>query len=123
MSDVKNDIKNNTMVNTYRQQLMFLTKQKQQLQLQVNILDSTIKELKSSTEKRVYKGIGNVFIMTDKSKVLKSTDDAKETTSLKLKNIEKQEALILKKLNELGLKTENSTSKTENKENNVEGIA
>lgn len=119
--------KNNTMVNTYRQQLMFLAQQKQQLQLQINILDSTIKELKESKESKVYKGIGNVFIMSDKNKVLKNTEDTKETTALKLKNVQTQEETILKKLNELGLKDskskESKKEDAEEKSDSVEGVA
>lgn len=119
--------KNNTMVNTYRQQLMFLSQQKQQLQLQINILDSTVKELKESKESKVYKGIGNVFIMSDKNKVLKNTEDTKETTALKLKNVEAQEEKILKKLNELGLKDskpkESKKEDADEKSDSVEGVA
>ncbi|HRS42394.1 MAG TPA: prefoldin subunit [Candidatus Diapherotrites archaeon] len=87
-------------VNLYRQQLMFLTQQKQQLQFQKSVLENTIKELEKTKEKKVYKGVGNVFILSDKEDVLKDTKDLKETTDLRIKNIQKQEDVILKKINE-----------------------
>ena len=84
-------------VNLYRQQLMFLTQQKQQLQFQKSVLENTIKELEKTKEKKVYKGVGNVFILSDKEDVLKDTKDLKETTDLRIKNIQKQEDVILKR--------------------------
>jgi prefoldin beta subunit len=102
-------------VNMYRQQLMFLAQQKQQLQFQMNVLDNTIKELEKTKEKKVYKGVGNVFIMSDKDDVLKETKDLKDTIDLRIKNVQKQEDLILKKINEK-TKAENK-NKSEDKEN------
>lgn len=99
-------------VNMYRQQLMFLTQQKQQLQFQMNVLENTIKELEKTKEKKVYKGVGNVFILSDKDDVLKDTKDLKDTMDLRIKNVQKQEDLILKKINE---KTK-AESKSEDKE-------
>lgn len=110
---------NKNMVNTYRQQLMFLSQQKQQLQLQTNILSNTIKELESTKETKVYKGVGNVFILSDKEDVLKQTKDNKETLDLKLKNVEKQEEDTLKRLNDLS-KDNKDVKQTDN---NTEGIA
>lgn len=98
----------------YRQQLMFLTQQKQQLQFQMNVLENTLKELEKTKEKKVYKGVGNVFILSDKEDVLKDTKDLKETMDLRIKNIQKQEDVILKKINE---KTKaESKGKSEDKE-------
>jgi prefoldin beta subunit len=101
-------------VNMYRQQLMFLTQQKQQLQFQMNVLENTLTELEKTKEKKVYKGVGNVFILSDKEDVLKDTKDLKETMDLRIKNIQKQEDVILKKINE---KTKaESKNKSEDKE-------
>ncbi|MFA5745931.1 MAG: prefoldin subunit [archaeon] len=86
-------------VNMYRQQLMFLTQQKQQIQFQLNVLDNTIKELEKTKEKKVYKGIGNVFIYADKDEVIKETKDLKDTLDLRQKTVQKQEDAILKKIN------------------------
>ncbi len=85
----------------YRQQLMFLSKQKQQLQVQNNVLENTLKELENTQEKRVYKGVGNIFIMSDKEKAIAETKETKETIDLKLKQIQKQEDTIVSKVNSL----------------------
>jgi prefoldin beta subunit len=115
------DKKNTNMINTYKQQLMYISQQKQQIQFQVNILDSTIKELENTKEKKVYKGVGNVFVLSDKENVLKQTKDSKETVELKLKNLEKQESEFIKKLNELSKSNDNKNDKKT--EQNVEGVA
>ncbi len=85
--------------NMYRQQLMFLSQQKQQVQFQINVLENTLKELEKTKEEKVYKGVGNVFIYSDKSEVIKETKDLKDTLDLRIKNIQKQEDTILKKIN------------------------
>lgn len=106
-------------INKYKQQLMFLSNQKQQLQVQFNVLENTLKELEKTTEKRVYKGVGNVFIMSDKDKVVEDTKETKETIDLKLKNLQKQEDTIISKINSL---SKNEQNKEEDSQNN-EGIA
>jgi prefoldin beta subunit len=113
---------NTNMINTYRQQLMFLSQQKQQLQLQANILENTLKELDITKETKVYKGIGNVFILSDKEDVIKQTKENKETIDLRFKTVEKQEADILKKLNDLSKDSTKDDSDKKN-EGNPEGIA
>jgi prefoldin beta subunit len=90
---------NENMANMYRQQLMFLAQQKQQVQFQINVLENTLKELEKTKEEKVYKGVGNVFIFSDKSEVIKETKDLKETLDLRIKNIQKQEDTMLKKIN------------------------
>lgn len=110
---------NENAANMYRQQLMFLSQQKQQVQFQINVLDNTIKELEKTKEEKVYKGVGNVFIYSDKSEVIKETKDLKETLDLRIKNIQQQEDAMLKKIN--------SSSKPKGKgkdddEDEIEGV-
>ncbi len=106
---------NENMANMYRQQLMFLAQQKQQVQFQINVLENTLKELEKTKEEKVYKGVGNVFIFSDKSEVIKETKDLKETLDLRIKNIQKQEDTMLKKIN--------STSQPKEKdEDTIEGV-
>ncbi|MDD4049925.1 MAG: prefoldin subunit [Candidatus ainarchaeum sp.] len=113
--------KDNNMINTYRQQLMYLSQQKQQLQVQVNVLDSTVKELENTKETKVYKGVGNIFILKDKADVIKETKETKETVELRLKTVEKQENDTLKRLNDLS--KENKKEDKSKDETNTEGIA
>ncbi|MFH0906104.1 MAG: prefoldin subunit [archaeon] len=93
--------------NAFRQQLVYLTNQKQQLQIQQNLVNSMISELEKSKEKTVYKGVGNIFILTAKEDVIKESKDLKDTISLKIANVSKQEDFTLKKINSL------TTSKSE----------
>jgi prefoldin beta subunit len=118
--------KNTNMINTYRQQLMFLSQQKQQLQLQASVLENTIKELEITKEAKVYKGVGNVFILKDKSEVVKETKENKETVDLRLKTVEKQEADALKKLSELTKESQQEKAKGASpvlKDSSSDGIA
>ncbi len=121
MNKDKNVKDNSGAVNAYRQQLMYITNQKQQMQFQSNILDSTIKELETTKEKKVYKGTGNIFISKNVEDVLKETKETKETIGLRIKNIEKQETDLVKKLNEITRKDDKDNTKEI--DDNVEGIA
>jgi len=109
-------------VNMYRQQLMFLTQQKQQLQFQANVLENTIKELEKTKEKKVYKGVGNVFILSDKEEVIKDTKDLKDTIDLRIKNIQKQEDTIIKKINESTKAEGKSKSSKMDDIDDIEGV-
>ncbi|MEI8363843.1 MAG: prefoldin subunit [archaeon] len=119
------DMKDNSgAVNAYKQQLMFITNQKQQMQFQSNILDSTIKELETTKEKKVYKGTGNIFISKNVEDVLKETKETKETIALRIKTLEKQENELVKKLNELTRTGDKPGKKNSNSDDdNVEGVA
>lgn len=109
------------MANTYRQQLMFVSQQKQQFQIQVNVFENTIKELENTKEAKVYKGTGNIFILSDKEEVLKQTKENLETIQLRLKTLEKQESEIIKKLNEFSKEGKKAPEKED--VSNSEGIA
>ncbi len=100
----------------YRQQLMFLSNQKQQLQVQNNVLENTLKELEKTEENKIYKGVGNVFFLSDKTKVVEETKETKETIGLKLKNIQKQEDNIVSKINSLSNKDKDEESDSQNNE-------
>ena len=106
-------------VNMYRQQLMFLSQQKQQVQFQMNVLDNTIKELEKTKEKKVYKGVGNIFILSETDDVVKETKDLKDTMDLRLKNLQKQEDVIIKKINASSKPTK--SGKTEDLDD-IEGV-
>jgi prefoldin beta subunit len=107
-------------ITRYKQQLMYVTNQKQQLEVQKNVLDNTIKELEKTKEKKVFRGVGNIFINSDKDHVVKDTMDLKETVELQIKNLQKQEESIIEKLNSL---SKSNSEKEDSKDNNSEGIA
>jgi prefoldin beta subunit len=112
---------NTSSVSRYRQQLMYYSNQKQQLQVQLNVLNTTIEELEKTKEKKVYKGIGNIFIYTNKEQVIKENKDLIETIKLKIKNLEKQEDQIVNKIN--SLTKSNSDNNNKDEEDKAEGVA
>ena len=109
-------------VNKYKQQLMFLSNQKQQLQVQHNVLESTLKELENTQEKKVYKGVGNIFILSDKDKAIQDTKESKDTVLLQLQNIQKQEDSIVAKINSLSKESSKKNKDSEDTQS-TEGIA
>src|SRR3989338_7810984 len=86
-----------------RNQLLTVTAQKQQLALQANTMEAALEELKKSKEKKVYKAIGNILILSDAKTV------EKEITDLRLKSLTKQEENLIEKLNKLRAKIEKTT--------------
>ncbi len=84
-----------------RAQLSAIESQTQGLNIQNQVLEEAIKELKDTKEKKVYKAVGNILILNDPKKVEKELSDQKETVELRLKTVKKQEEAMLDKLNKL----------------------
>ena len=84
-----------------RAQLMGLSGQKRNMQMQANILEATIDELGKTKEKTVYKIVGNIMVPADSKSVLKDAKGQKETVDLRLKTLQKQEDALIEKLNKL----------------------
>ncbi len=87
-----------------RNQLMNVSAQKQQLQVQSQTFKATLEELEKTKEKQVYKAVGNILILSDTVKVKKDTKERLESVDLRLKTMQKQEESLVNKLN--GLKSE-----------------
>ncbi len=84
-----------------RQLLMNISLQKQQLQASLSGAEQSLKELSNTKEEKVFKIIGNILIQKDTKEVAKELEESKESTSLRLKTVEKQEENLLTKLNAL----------------------
>ncbi len=84
-----------------RNQLMGVSGQKQQLQVQSQTLKLTLEELEKTKEKQVYKAVGNILILSDTTKVKKDVKEKMESAELRLKTIQKQEESLVNKLNSL----------------------
>ena len=84
-----------------RNQLMGISAQKQQLQVQSQTLKATLEELEKTKEKQVYKAVGNILILSDTAKVTKDSKERLESTDLRLKTLQKQEESLVNKLNKL----------------------
>ncbi len=89
-----------------RAQLMTISAQKQQLQVQSGIVQKSIDELDKTSEKKVYKAVGNILILSDVSETKKELQETKESMDLRIKTLQKQEDAALNKLNALRHKIE-----------------
>src|SRR3989344_6642370 len=84
-----------------RVQLSAIEGQAQNLNMQSKMLDEAIKELKETKEKKVYKAVGNIPILTEVKKMEKELEEQKESIDLRSKTVKKQEDAMLDKLNKL----------------------
>jgi prefoldin beta subunit len=84
-----------------RMQLMNVSGQKQQMQIQSMTMKQALEELAKTKEKKVYKAVGNILIQDDTDKVKKDLQEKKESIDLRLKTVEKQEESLINKLNKL----------------------
>ena len=91
-----------------RQSLLNISMQKQQLQASVNGITKTLEELDNSKEEKVYKAIGNIMILREKKEVKIELEELKETQSLHMKTMEKQEKSLVEKLNTLKTQIEST---------------
>ncbi|MFH0714631.1 MAG: prefoldin subunit beta [Candidatus Diapherotrites archaeon] len=92
--------------NKSRNQLMSVSAQKQQLQFQASMLESALEELDKTSEKKVFKAVGNILIAVDTKKAQTELKSQKESTDLRLKSLSKQEDTLMGKLNKLKSKME-----------------
>ncbi len=81
------------------QNLQTLILQKQQFQSQLLETDNALKELESAKE--VFKITGPIMILSKKEDVKENLENKKETLTIRIKNLEKQEARIKEKASEL----------------------
>jgi len=82
-----------------RQMLGSINAQKQQVTYQLEMIDASLEELGKTKEKTVFKVVGTVLFPKDAKEMEKELKDKKESTELRLKTVEKQEEILLKKLN------------------------
>jgi prefoldin beta subunit len=104
-----------------RQMLSSIVAQKQQVAIQLEMINASLEEMNKTKEKTVYKVVGNVLFPKDSKEMEKELKEKKESTELRLKTVEKQEENIVKKLNsmraklEAEMKGEKEKSETEEK--------
>lgn len=91
-----------------RVQLSAIEGQGQSLAVQSQVMAEALKELKETKEKKVYKAVGNILILTDTKRVEKELAEQKETIDLRVKTVKKQEEAMLDKLNKLKAEIEAS---------------
>lgn len=94
MKEIPPQIQNQ--INQYRQiqqQLQVVTAQRVQMETRLKEVEGTLEELeKASEDAPVYKSIGSLLIRAEgKEEVRKDLEDQKETLSIRVKTLEKQE--------------------------------
>jgi|SRR3989344_967359 len=84
-----------------RSQLMMVSSQKQQLELQSEALKQAVDELGSTKEANAYKAVGNIMVLKSSKDLLKELEEQKESVDLRIKTMQKQEDILIDKLNKL----------------------
>ncbi len=105
-----------------RQMLGNISMQKQQMQMQLEIYKASLEELKNTKETSVMKVVGNLIVNKDKKEMEKEIKEKVESIELRIKTLEKQEEMTVKKLTTLksqieGTSQEKSEEKSEKKKN------
>lgn len=80
-----------------QQRAQIFATQKQQYQLQLTEIDTAIKEIQG-TKKPVYKMVGGLLVEKKLNEVKKELSVIQQELQIKIKNLEKQEGTIRKKL-------------------------
>ena len=93
-----------------RDQLISISSQKQQYLLQSATLKLSLDELEKTTEKKVFKAVGNILVQINTEDAKKELADQKETTDLRIKTLQKQEDATIQKLNKLKSEIEKADS-------------
>jgi len=83
----------------YEQSLQNILMQKQQFQTQSLEIESALKELESTKE--AYKIVGNIMVASKKEDLKKELESKKETITLRITTMEKQENQIREKAKKL----------------------
>ncbi|MEM0359975.1 MAG: prefoldin subunit beta [Candidatus Diapherotrites archaeon] len=84
-----------------RQQLLNVSAQKQQFQLQASAVQSALNEIRETKPKTVFKAVGNILIEKDAKTVEKELLEAKETLDLRIDTLQKQEDSLVNRLNKI----------------------
>ena len=94
----------------YQQQMQGIIAQKEAMNLQLLEMTRALEELGKSKETEVYKLSGPVLIKAKKAEVEKDLKEKKETLDLRVKSLEKSEARIKEKVEELRKKLTEASS-------------
>ena len=89
-----------------QQQLQLLAQQRLQLEAKLREIDGTLEELgKITGDAQVYKSIGMLLVrQDDRESLKKELDDHKETLTVRVKSIQKQEKSLSERYEQLGEK-------------------
>jgi len=100
---------------TFQQQVQTVLIQKESLNLQNIEIEKALEELKKITNEDVYKAVGPILIKSNKKDLETELVEKKETISLRLKSLQKQEDRLKEKLKESQEKFEEIFKKQQGK--------
>ncbi|MDD4251087.1 MAG: prefoldin subunit [Candidatus ainarchaeum sp.] len=89
-----------------RQMLGNVSAQKQQYQIQIEVIKASLEELTTTKEKTVMKIIGNILVNKSVTEMKKELEEQNESFELRLKTLVRQEETIIKKLNSIKAQVE-----------------
>lgn len=90
-----------------QQQVQALAKQKQQLEMNLKETEKALDEISEMSEETpMYKSIGGIMARTKKSDAKEELEDKRETLNLRIKQVERQEERVSKRLEELRAKVQ-----------------
>ncbi|MEI7961514.1 MAG: prefoldin subunit beta [archaeon] len=89
-----------------RSMLNGVSQQKQQLTMQIEMIDASLEELSKTKDTTVYKVVGTVLFPKDSKEMEKELKEKKEVFDLRIKTVEKQEENLIKKLKAIQSKLE-----------------
>ncbi|MEM4662640.1 MAG: prefoldin subunit [Candidatus Diapherotrites archaeon] len=84
-----------------REQLLSIGSRKQQLQMQLAMVESALNELKDSKQDKVYKLVGNILFEKNTKDAEKELKELKEQLESKIDTMQKQEDSLINRLNKL----------------------
>jgi prefoldin beta subunit len=93
----------------YRNQLMLVTNQKQNIDFQIKTMELALEELGKTREEKVFKAIGNILISSNKDDVEKEIKEQKEELEIRFRSLENQEKKLLEKIDSLRMKLSEKT--------------
>ncbi len=96
-----------TQLQIFEQNMQASIIQKQNFQAHLIEVENALKELEKN-KKEVYKITGNIMVLADKIELKKELEEKKETTTLRIKKLEKQE----RELQEKASKTQKEVMQT-----------
>ncbi len=97
-----------------QQQLQMLAQQRLQLEAKLREIDGTLEELgKLTGETQVYKSIGMLLVrQDDRESLKKELEDHKETLTVRVRSIQKQEKALSERYDQLGEKIQTALGGT-----------
>lgn len=100
-----------TQAQIYQQQIQMILTQKGALSLELNEIKKSLEEIEKTSEKSVFKLSGPIMIRVDTKDMKKDLKEKEDMINLRLSTIEKQEAKLKEKIEELRSKIMKSQPK------------